>query len=580
MRNLLRAMKFLLPVKWHILALMLISILYAGTQAGGLGLVKGGLDAALEKGSLSSLLLIGAMLVGLAAARAAFGFGQAYMSNYLSNRVARNAQNQVMGHVLSLPLSYFHAERTGEITSRMWYDGQALRRTVRLATSAIKEPITLLSLIGYVVWMHWQLALIGSVGFFVAIWPLQVLSRKMRRASRKGRRRAADMSSLMLQFIGGIRLVHAYGQEQTEHQRYVKANQAMFRQGMKAARARAMSRAVVEVLSTVGLAAVVVMGGYMVISHFLTAPELLTFMAALIMMYGPAKALAKSNEQVQEVIPGAERFFELLDTPNTMPDDPKALPAPETFKAIEIRNLTFSYVPDTPVLRDINLRIRAGETVALVGHTGAGKSTLADLVCRFYDPQEGAIEIDGVDLRKIRTRSLLDKIAIVPQEPFLFNDTIRANILYGKPDAELEEVEEAARAAAVHDEIAAMPDGYETVVGERGTKLSGGQRQRISIARALLRNAPILMLDEATSSLDTASERLVQAAIERLLQNRTTLVIAHRLSTIRNADKIVVLVEGRIESIGPHEQLMVTSPTYANLWEMQQAEAPSAPDEE
>jgi subfamily B ATP-binding cassette protein MsbA len=559
---------------------MLLSMLYSGTQAGGLGLIKGGLEQAIEKRHLAGLLLIGGMLVGLAAARAAFGYGQAYMSSFISNTVTRTAQNQVMKHLLHLPLSFYHRQRTGEITTRMGRDAGALRRTVKLATSAIKEPITLLSLIAYVFWMNWELALVGSIGFFIAIWPLQVLSRKMRRASRKGRQKAADIGSHTLQCIGGIRLVKAYGQEEAEHQRFVRTNKGIFRQAMKAARARATSRAVVEVLSTLGLAAAVVVGGYSVMTDFLTVAELGTFLVALVMMYGPAKALAKSNEQIQDVIPGAERFFELLDAPNTMTDAPNAVEAPRTFREIEVKNVTYSYLPDTPVLRDINLRIRSGQTVALVGHTGAGKSTLADLVCRFYDPQEGSISIDSLDLRKMRSRSLLDRIAIVPQEPFLFNDTIRANILYGRPDAGQGNVEEAARAAAVHDEIAAMPGGYDTVVGERGTNLSGGQRQRVSIARALLRNAPILVLDEATSSLDSESEKLVQSAVDRLLEGRTTLVIAHRLSTIRSADLIVVLVEGRVGATGTHDELLTKSETYHRLWELQQAGGPAASESE
>ena len=681
MHNLIRALKYVLPYKWHLAALIAASLLFSATQAGGILLIKDGVDAALKnmapkkagaigavdvrvrlaglnaKGQMQYVLngtqpcvghaallraireyatlkdvgadaaadlrirvagqnadnqikyvlngtrtcvgneeliqaikelasggpgeaapendgsrqlwIIGGMLLLVALGRGLFSYIQAYLSSYVSNRVSRSAQNQVMQKMVGMPLAFFHAHRTGEILSRMGRDSEALRKTVKLSTDVIKEPITLAGAIGIVFWMNWKLALIGFTGFPLALWPMILLSRKMRKASRKSREKAADMSSLMLQIFGGIRLVRAYGQEQAEHGRYVKTNQELFRQEMKATRARALTRPIVEILSSLGLAAVVVVGGQMVIQGAVEPAQIVGFMAALISMYNPAKSLAKDNEDIQDVIPGAERFFHLLDAPNTMPDDPSAAVAPARFEAIEIKNLTFSYVPGTPVLKNINLRIGSGRTVALVGHTGAGKSTLADLVCRFYDPQEGGIEIDGLDLRRIRQRSLFSRIAIVPQEPFLFNDTIRANILYGKPGADQAEIEAAARAAAIHAEIAAMPKGYATVVGERGNNLSGGQRQRVSIARALLRNAPILILDEATSSLDSESELLVQQAVERLLAGRTTLIIAHRLSTIRHADLIVVLSDGRIEDLGSHDELLARSATYSRFWQMQ-----------
>jgi len=683
--NLLRALKFLLPMKWHVVAVLAASLLFSAVQAGGILLLKEGVDSALqsaagERGSAAArqelhikvlgraeagqtryvvdgktvcadagqlaeiiaqaathpdepepgsadliikigkpdklgrikytlngksyrdcselaraveeigptgtdriassrdLWIIGGLLMLTALLRGLFSYIQAYLSSVISNRVTMNAQNQIVGHIISLPLSFFHGQRTGELISRLKVDAQALRKTVKLATDMIKEPITLIGAIGVVFYMNWKLALVGFVGFPLAIWPLIVLSRRMRKASRKSREKFADMANILVQVFGGIRLVRAYGRENTEHERFMKTNQAAFRQHIKASRARALSRPVVEVLSTLGLAVVVVVGGMMVVARTVEPSHIVAFLAALMSMYNPAKSLAKDNEEIQDVIPGAERFFHLADVPNEMPDARNALDAPRLSRAIEIRNVTFSYVPGKPVLRDINLRIGAGQTVALVGHTGAGKSTLADLVCRFYHPQEGTISIDGVDYRQVSQRSLLDQIALVPQEAFLFNCSIRDNILYGRPNATQEEVEAAARSAAIHDEILALPAGYDTMVGERGTKLSGGQRQRVSIARALLRNAPILVLDEATSALDSASERLVQEAVERLLEGRTTLVIAHRLSTIRNADLIVVMSDGRVEDAGSHDELMAKSQTYRRLWQMQSSAAPPPPE--
>jgi subfamily B ATP-binding cassette protein MsbA len=684
--NLIRALKYLLPLKWHLLALIVASALFSAVQAYGILLLRDGVDSAFKSAARKSessaetrevrvrilgqdangrtqylldgtracdgdaaliaaldsadtgrkpapaeaddlrigvsgpdkdgrttyvlndknykdsqallrrldkirssrfdstdpatkLWIIGGLLMLVAFSRGLLSYVQAYLASYLANRVTRTAQNRVMERLVFMPLSFFNSQRTGELLSRMGLDASALRKTVKLAADVVKEPLILLGAIGVVFYMNWRLALIGFIGFPLALWPMIVLSRKMRKASRRSREKAADLSSLMLQIFGGIRLVRAYGQEKAEHSRYFKNNQELFRQEMKATRARALTRPVVEVLSSLGLAAAVVAGGMMIINGSVEPSDIVAFLAALISMYSPAKALAKDNEDIQEVIPGAERFFHLVDAPNDMVDAPDAVDAPPAFQAVAVKGLTFSYVPEAPVLRDISLSIRAGETVALVGPTGAGKSTLADLVCRFYDPQKGSVEMDGIDLRRFRQRSYYNKLAIVPQEPFLFNDTIRANILYGKPGASEAEIEAAARAAAIHDEILALPQGYDTVVGERGTKLSGGQRQRVSIARALLRNAPILILDEATSSLDSASEQLVQQAIERLLAGRTTLVIAHRFSTIRHADKIVVLVDGCIEDAGRHDELLARSPTYRRLWEMQASGPDGPPDD-
>jgi subfamily B ATP-binding cassette protein MsbA len=570
-RSLLRALGFALPYKGFLVALALASAAYASTNALFVLLTRDAFEAALLTKDQTGLWTIVILFAVVVVARGYFAYAQAYLSGYLANRVAREAQNHVMGKLVSLPLSYFHGQRTGELISRMTSDAGSLSRSVNLATELVKEPITLIAVAAMILNLKWQLALLGFVGFPLAVWPMVVLSRKIHRASQKTREKTADISSLMVQIFGGMRLVRAYGQERTEHGRFVDTNEAIFKQQMRSTRAQALGRPLVEILSSIGVAAVVLVGGGLVFSGAILAQDVVAFLVALGLMYGPAKALTRANEEIQASIPGANRLFELADARNDMPEAPDAVEIQGLREGLEFRNVTFSYVPGTPVLRAISLRIPAGRTVALVGPTGAGKSTLADLACRFYDPQEGAVTIDGLDLRRVRLRSLLDQIAIVPQEPFLFNDTIRANILYGRLGAGREEVEAAARAAAIHDEIAAMPEGYDTRVGERGTRLSGGQRQRVSIARALLRNAPILILDEATSSLDSQSEHLVQQAVDRLLAGRTTLVIAHRLSTIRNADSIAVLVDGRIEDSGTHDELLARSGTYRRLWEMQQA---------
>ncbi len=578
MRSILRAMAFLKLRKKLLGLLVLASAAYGGCTYAFVFILREVLEITLESKDESALWRVAGLMALTALGAATFAYARTMLTKYLSYRVARDAQNKVMAHLVNLPISYFHGQRSGELIARMTSDANSLRRTVGMAADFIKNPIELVALVAAALSIDWKLALLGGVGFPLAIVPLIVLSRKMRKASRKSRKKVADLVSGMVQIFGGIRLVRAYGQERTEHDRFVKTNESRFRQQMKQARAKALSRGMVELLSFLGLVSVVVVGGLMIIRTGADAKNLYTLILALMVMYRPAKTLAKSNEEIQSTIPGAERIFELQDVRNDMPDAPDAVEVGGLEKAIEIRNLSFRYDEDVPVLRDINLRVEKGQTVALVGHSGAGKSTLLDLVCRFYDPQEGSVTLDGIDLRSIKLKTLLAQIAVVPQEPFLFNDTVKANILYGRPDASQEDVEAAARAAAVHDEIVALADGYDTVVGERGTLLSGGQRQRVSIARALLRNAPILVLDEATSSLDSESERLVQTAVERLLEGRTTLVIAHRLSTIKNADRIAVLVAGRIEETGSHAELLERSETYRRLWQMQGA-GPAEPAE-
>ncbi len=591
MRSLFRAFRYLRHY-WARVAIMLVStLIYSGTVAlmaylSG-DLFKAVLTDAKDLGDpekqrrFAQVIFLCKVFAVAAVLRAFFGFARTYLTKYLSNRTARDAQNQVLGHLLSLPISYFDGKRSGELLSRMTHDAYAMRKTVRLAINMFQAPITLLALAGNMFYKKWDLALLGFVGFPLAILPLLMLSRKMRKASKHSRKKVANLTSHMVQLFGGMRLVRAYSQEDTEEGRFIGTNEKVFKHQMKGARAKAIGRPVVEILASLGIASVMIVGGYMnIVSGTLDASVIATFVVSLMAMYGPAKMLTKANEEIQHTIPGVDRLFALLDVRSDLPEEPDASEVVGLNESIEVRNVNFSYVEGTPVLRDVDLRVEKGQTVALVGPTGAGKSTLLDLVCRFYDPVEGAITIDDVDLRQLKIRSLLAQIAIVPQEPFLFNDTVKANILYGKPGASDEEVQAAAEAAAIHGEILQLDNGYETVVGERGTRLSGGQRQRVSIARALLRNAPILVLDEATSSLDSESERLVQRAVERLLEGRTTLVIAHRLSTVRHADRIVVLVDGRVEQTGAHDELLESSATYRRLWEMQQAGHNPSPEQE
>jgi subfamily B ATP-binding cassette protein MsbA len=390
----------------------------------------------------------------------------------------------------------------------------------------------------------------------------------LRRFSKRGQRSLGALTALLQETVQGNRVVKAFGMEEYARERFARENRRLYRLYMKATRIRAFTTPMVEVVAAFGIGGVIWYGGQSVISGERSQGAFLAFLTAVLLMYEPFKGLSKSNQAVQQGVAGAERVFELLDTAPDVVDRPNARPLTIMRRGIVFEGVGFRYGRD-PVLQEIDLTIHAGEMVALVGMSGGGKSTIADLIPRFYDVTEGRISIDDIDIRDYTLGSLRAQIALVTQFTFLFNDTVRANIAYGDPGKSMDDVVVAAQAANAHEFIMALPEGYETPIGELGVTLSGGQRQRLAIARALLKDAPILVLDEATSALDTESERLVQQAVERLMVNRTSLVIAHRLSTIRRADRIVVVVRGRIVEEGTHEELLVLGGEYRKLYDLQ-----------
>jgi subfamily B ATP-binding cassette protein MsbA len=523
-----------------------------------------------------ALLAVIGIGTGLLALKCIFQYLRRYLEAWLAKRLVTDTQMRIAAHLLTLDLGYYQRQRAGEIVSRLTNDLGKLDRTARLFCNLVSGPLTLLAGVVFCFYTNWRLALLALVAAPIGVVCMHSLSRKMRRASRSAYQKQADATGVLMQFIAGIRTVKAFGQEEGERERFDGEMRSVFDHGMRGARAQARVRPLVELMSGAGLLIVLYVGGRWVLGGEVEFKELMGFVTALGLMYAPAKDVSNANSQVQETLPAAERVFDILRERPEIVDRPGAVELAGVREAIRFENVTFGYDPARPVLRGIDLTVNAGERVALVGPSGAGKSTLADLVARFHDPQQGAITIDGVDLRDLKLRSLLANIAIVSQDPFLFHTSIRENIAYGDPGASGEAVEAAARAAAVHEEIFEMSDGYRTVVGERGDRLSGGQRQRICIARAILKNAPILILDEATSSLDTESERKVQTALERLMEERTSLVIAHRLSTIRHADKVLVLEDGEIVSTGTHDELIREGGTYARLWALQSGETGTA----
>ncbi len=501
--------------------------------------------------------------------RSACNFGHIYLMEYVGQRIVEDLRNTLNAHLQSLSLSFFQRHPTGTLISRVTNDTLLVRQALTQATaSMMRDATTLLVLVTVAFSKDWVLASIAFIAFPATILPLMRIYQKVRRLSRKGQGSLGYLSALLQETIQGTRVVKAFGMEDYERQRFADENHRLYQHAIRAGRLKAFVPSMVELLAACGIAGVVWYGGLSVIEGGRTQGEFVAFLTAMLLIYQPFKHLTRTQTAVQNGLAGAERLFEVLDECGDVQERPPAHHLSGFGRQVQFHAVSFRYQKEW-VLRHVNLTIAAGQVVALVGPSGGGKSTLADLIPRFYDVSEGQITIDGTDLRDLTLASLRAQIAVVTQATFLFNDTVRNNIAYGMPHRPEAEIIAAATAAHAHDFIMALPEGYATQVGELGVRLSGGQRQRLAIARALLKNAPLLILDEATSSLDNESERLVQDAIERLMVGRTVLVIAHRLSTIRQADRIVVLDNGHILEEGPHEELLARNTHYRRLYELQ-----------
>jgi subfamily B ATP-binding cassette protein MsbA len=435
-------------------------------------------------------------------------------------------------------------------------------------TSLIKDTVTLISLIVVVFYTDWKLAVVATIVFPLAIYPISTLGKKMRKVATSTQVTMGTLTSLLQETISGTRIVKAFGMEKYENERFAAENERLFKLNMKTVSVNAISHPLMEFLGSLGIAAVIFYGGYNVVHGNSTPGTFFSFLAALLMLYEPVKRLVNVNNTIQQGIAGADRVFSIIDRVPDIDDKPGVRALPPITRSIDIENVDFRY-EKTPVLKNISLSIKAGEVVAFVGMSGGGKTTLVNLIPRFYDVSSGRILIDGQDIRDVTMQSLRSQIAIVTQQTILFNDTVKNNIAYGDIERTQDDIINAAKAANAHDFIMKLPQQYDTNIGELGTKLSGGEKQRISIARALLKDAPILILDEATSSLDTEAEIEVQEALDNLMKGRTTLVIAHRLSTIRNADRIIALVNGEIVEEGTHESLLAKQGEYFRLYNLQ-----------
>ncbi len=577
MSSLRRLLAYLRPYVWpRFTAAVVCMVLYSGTNGAMPYLVRSVFDDIFLNHKSWALNLLPPVIIAVFLFRAVMSYGQIYLMEWIGQRIIADVRSELNVHLQHLPLSFFHRTHTGTLLSRMTNDVGLMRSALTEAVASImKDATSLLTLVVIAFVMDWRLAVIAFIVFPVTVVPLLRLSRRLRRFTRKGQRTLGNLSALLQETIQGNRVVKAFGMEDYERRRFDAESRRLVGLYMKAARIKAFTTPMMEVLASLGIAGVVWYGGSSVLAGGRTPGAFMAFLTALILLYDPFKGLTKTNNVVQQGIAAAVRIFEMLDTPTETADRPNATVLSSFRAGIRFEQVSFRYERE-PVLRDIDLEIGCGEAVALVGKSGAGKSTLSDLIPRFYDVTAGQITIDGIDLRDVALASLRAQIALVTQFTFLFNDTVRNNIAYGDVGTSMERIEAAARAANAHEFILRLPEGYDTVIGELGVKLSGGQRQRLAIARALLKNAPILILDEATSALDSESERLVQEAIERLMAGRTTLVIAHRLSTIRSADRIAVLDRGCIVEQGTHAELLARGGEYRRLYEMQFRDEPGA----
>ena len=547
-----------------------ICMIIAGGLQSALPLIsKPAIDEIFVNKNIDALKWIPLAVVGIFLFKGLCNYGQNILMSSIGLRIVTDLRNKLYEQIQKQSLSFFAEHPTGLLMSRITNDVQSVQTASSEAVTAlVKDSFMLISLVGVIFYTDWKLALIAIVVFPLTIYPIAFFGRKMRKVTTSTQITMGTLNSLLQETISGTRIVKAFGMEKYESKRFAAENERLFKYNMKAVSVNAISSPLMDFLGGLGIAAVIFYGGYNVVQGHSTPGTFFSFIAALLMVYEPLKRLTNVNNTINQGIAGADRIFSIIDLTPDIEDKPGAINLPPINRGIDIDDVTFCY-EKIPVLKKINLSIKAGEVVAFVGMSGGGKTSLVNLIPRFYDVSEGHVLIDGHDIRDVSLQSLRKQIAIVTQQTILFNDTVRNNIAYGDIQRTEDDIINAAKAANAHDFIVRLPKGYDANIGELGTKLSGGEKQRLSIARALLKNAPILILDEATSSLDTEAEIEVQDALDNLMKGRTTLVIAHRLSTIRNADRIVALVNGKIVEEGDHETLLKKKGEYFRLYNLQ-----------
>jgi ATP-binding cassette, subfamily B, bacterial MsbA len=536
-------------------------------SAGVAYLVKPALDDVFLKKDMQMLIFIPLAIIALYAIKGFFEYGLNYYLGSIGQFVTTDVRNKLYCHIQTLSLSFFHRNQTGAVITRVTNDVNVLSGALNEGVVDIfKEIVTA---IGLIIVLYERDAKLANIAFLILPWmvlPIIRFGRKSRKFTTKSQEKVGMIATFIHEAISGSRIVKAFCMEEYENKRFAQENRRLMHLRLKRMRIRSMSGPLMESIGGCAGAAVILYGGYLVINEGASAGTFFSFMTALLLLYSPARNISTAVQDIQEGLAGAKRVFDVFDTRPDIVQREDAVELPAVRGEVVFDNVSFSYGGDERVLHDITLHVKAGEAVALVGMTGCGKTTMVNLISRFYDPTTGAVSIDGCDVRGVTFQSLRKQISLVSQNPDLFNDTVYNNIAYGDPSLSSDDVIRAAQAACADEFIREIPEGYEGIIGERGQKLSGGQRQRIAIARAILKNAPILILDEATSSLDSQIEEEIQHSLETLIKTRTTFIISHRLSTIRNADRIIVLAAGRIVEEGSHDELLQRGGEYTKLY--------------
>ena len=566
-----RILAYSKPYWWRIVISAVASMLVGGMDGAFAYLSGPLLKRMFSEQNRGILMLLPLGIIGIFLLRGLGRYVNEYFIRTAGQLAIQNIRNDVYRNGMFLGLRYYHANPTGVLMSRILNDVNVMQEGVaNVITGLFRDGFGALFLLGMIFYLNWKLAVIAFLVIPLTVYPAQKIGKRIKTLSRESQGKMGDISSILQETFSGIKVIKAFGLESRETGKFEAVNLDYYRFMRKSIKYEGLSVPVMELLTSLGIAGVIWFGGYQVVRGTMQPDAFLSFIAAMVLLYNPVKKLNGSYNTAQRAIGAASRVFEMIDEPRDIVDAPDALPMTRADGVVEFRDVSFRYALDEEwVLNGITLGASRGQVIALVGPSGSGKTTLVSLISRFYDVSEGGVFIDGIDVRRLRLDDLMRQIALVDQETTLFNDTIANNIRYGKTDASDAEVEAAARAAFAHEFIMDMPQGYATGIGDRGVRLSGGQRQRLCIARAILKNAPILILDEATSALDTESEQMVQNALNNLMVNRTTFVIAHRLSTILHADAIVVLEGGRIAESGSHDELLRREGLYKRLHDMQ-----------
>ncbi len=569
----LRVFRYFLPYKWAMAVALLASGVVSATTAGTAWLIKPALDDIFIRQDGQALLYVPLAFIGLTALKGCGRYVQNWCMHFSALRVLETMRQELFGKIITLPLHFYEEAQVGALMSRVINDVGMIRQSLPAFIQIIRQVITMISLLYVVFEQNFELACWALVVLPIAGFPLSLFSRALRRYGRKNAEVNASISSMLQELLSGIRVIKAFATEKQETGRFNVENARIININFRQSCVSELSSPVMELIGAIGIGLVIWYGGREVIQGDMTPGTFFAFIGALAMLYTPFKSLNGANMNVQNALAGAERVFAILDDPELKTEQGGTRPLDEPFRELAFRNVTLHYGDESlPALRDVSFTVKAGERIAFVGPSGAGKTTLVNLIPRFYDPQQGDILLNGAPLTEYTLASLRRSVSLVSQDAFLFDTSIAENIAYGREPSEaldMERVHAAAGAAYADGFIRELPEGYETPIGERGVRLSGGQKQRLTIARALLKDAPLLILDEATSALDSESEHMVQKALDNLMLNRTSLIIAHRLSTILEADRIVVMESGRIVDIGRHEELLGRCELYTRLYNMQ-----------